>query len=89
MFFFPTIEDGFPAVLSQALAAGLPALTTPNGSGPDVVQEGVNGWIVPARDTDAMMQRLDWCDSHRTELAACAEAAVSGHASRALPGWLA
>ena len=82
VFFFPTIEDGFPAVLSQALAGGLPALTTPNGSGPDVVQEGVNGWIVSARDAEAMMQRLDWCDAHRSELAACADAAAASAHSR-------
>jgi glycosyltransferase involved in cell wall biosynthesis len=82
VFLFPTIEDGFPAVLSQALAAGLPALTTPNGSGPDVVQEGVNGWIVPARDADAMRQRLDWCDAHRNELATCADAAAAFAHSR-------
>src|SRR5205823_1665888 len=32
IFVFPTIEDGFPAVLAQALAAGLPVLATPNSS---------------------------------------------------------
>lgn len=82
VFFFPTIEDGFPAVLSQALAAGLPVITTPNGSGPDVVQEGVNGWCVPARDVAAMSARLDWLHTHRSEAWDCAKAAAASCASR-------
>lgn len=28
VFFFPTLEDGFPVVLAQALSGGLPLLTT-------------------------------------------------------------
>lgn len=69
LFLFPTIEDGFPAVMAQAAAAGLPILTTPNGAGRDLVTEGITGWIVPIRSPDALLARLRWCDEHRPELA--------------------
>jgi glycosyltransferase involved in cell wall biosynthesis len=82
VFFFPTIEDGFPAVLSQAIASGLPTITTPNGSGPDVVKDGTTGWIVPARDAEAMIQRLEWAHDHRQELSTFAAAAASSAQSR-------
>jgi glycosyltransferase involved in cell wall biosynthesis len=70
IFVFPTIEDGFPAVLSQALASGLPVLTTTNCSGPDIVQEGETGWILPIRSPAAFVDRLHWCNAHRDTVAA-------------------
>ena len=69
LFILPTIEDGFQMVLAQASAAGLPILTTPNGAGEDLVGEGKNGWLLPIRAPDAFVERLQWCDQHRKELA--------------------
>lgn len=72
LFLLPTIEDGFPFVLAQAQAAGLPVLTTPNGAGLDLVTESETGWVLPARDAGAFCERLNWCDAHRPQLAAMA-----------------
>lgn len=69
VFLLPTIEDGFAVVLCQALAAGLPLLTTPNCAGPELVHEGETGWVVPIRAPDALAERLLWLDAHRAELA--------------------
>jgi glycosyltransferase involved in cell wall biosynthesis len=69
VFLFPTIQDGFALVLAQAAAAALPILTTTNCSGPDLLREGESGWIVPIRKPEALVERLLWCDGHRSELA--------------------
>lgn len=69
IFLFPTIEDGFPAVVAQAQAAGLAVITTPNGSGPDIIRSGETGWIVPIRDPDAITKLLRFCDAQRADLA--------------------
>ena len=69
LFILPTIEDGFPMVLAQAHAAGLPILTTPNGVGHDLVDDGKTGWVLPIRNPEAFIEKLQWCDSHRKELA--------------------
>jgi len=69
LFVFPTIEDGYPVVLAQARAAGLPILATTNSSAPDIVHENENGWILPIRNPAAFIERLEWCDAHRNELA--------------------
>ena len=69
LFILPTIEDGYPMVLAQASAAGLPILTTPNGAGQDLVKDGVTGWVFPARETEAFVEKLRWCTEHRKELA--------------------
>ena len=69
VFLFPTLQDGFAVVLAQAQASGLPILTTPNCSGPDLVREGETGWIIPVRDAEAFVDRLRWCDENRPALA--------------------
>jgi glycosyltransferase involved in cell wall biosynthesis len=70
LFIFPTIQDGFAVVLSQANASALPILTTTNCSGPDMIREAKTGWVLPIRSPEAFVERLRWCDSHREELAA-------------------
>ena len=69
VFVFPTIEDGFAMVLAQAHANGLPILATANCAAPDFIQEGKTGWILPIRSAAASVEKLNWCDQHRAELA--------------------
>ena len=69
VFLFPTIEDGFAAVLMQAQGSGLPLIASANSGAPDIVEEGRNGWLISAGDTEAFIQRLRWCDGNRPELA--------------------
>jgi len=82
VFMLPTIEDGFQAVLAQAAAAGLPILTTPNGAGTDLVRQGRNGWVLPARCPEAFLEQLRWADNHRDELAALARVGYAEYQPR-------
>ena len=82
IFVFPTIEDGFPAVLAQALAAGLPVLATPNSSAPDIVKHGQTGWILPIRSAAKFAKQLEWCDAHRSELQCMVQNVYSGFVPR-------
>ena len=72
VFVFPTIEDGFAVVLAQAAANGLPILATTNCAAPDMVRDGLNGWVLPIRSPEAFIERLRWCDANRAALAAMA-----------------
>lgn len=74
IFLFPTIEDGFAVVVAQAQASGLPIVTTPNGSGLDLITPGVNGWIVPIRSPQAIVDTLLACDRDRALLRRVTEA---------------
>jgi glycosyltransferase involved in cell wall biosynthesis len=42
----------------EAMASGLPVIATANGPA-DVVRHGVDGFIIPARDPDAIAQSLE------------------------------
>ncbi|MCS7286209.1 MAG: glycosyltransferase family 4 protein [Anaerolineae bacterium] len=57
IFVFPTVEEGSALVTYEALACGLPVVTTPNAG--SVVQEGVEGFIVPIRDVEALAERME------------------------------
>ena len=56
VFFLPSICEGSATVIYEALMSGLPVITTPNAG--SIVTDGVNGFIVPIRDTNEMRDRL-------------------------------
>jgi glycosyltransferase involved in cell wall biosynthesis len=58
VFVFPTLADGMPLVVIEAMASGLPVIVTPNGPG-DIVRDGIDGFIVPLRDVDAIVEKLE------------------------------
>jgi glycosyltransferase involved in cell wall biosynthesis len=77
---FPTLCDGFGLVASEALAHGLPVLTTPNAGASQLIREGRNGFLVPPHDPDALAVRMQWCMDHPAQLEEMREAArTSAH----------
>lgn len=57
-FILPTVFEGFGLVIVEAMAAGLPTITTANGIGPELIEEGKNGYIVPIRDIPAIVNAI-------------------------------
>jgi glycosyltransferase involved in cell wall biosynthesis len=51
-------SEGTPVTIIEALAAGRAVVATDVGGVPDVVDDGVTGYLVPPGDTDAMADRL-------------------------------
>lgn len=58
VFCLPSYSEGLPVVLMEALAAGLPAITTPVAGIPELVQDGVTGLLVPPGDRGALVDAL-------------------------------
>lgn len=57
VFFLPSLCEGSATATYEALTAGRPVVCTPNcGS---VIRDGVEGSVVPVRDVNTMMDRLD------------------------------
>jgi len=50
----PSVFEGFGLVILEAMAAGLPVITTPNTMGPELIVNDENGYIVPIRDIDSI-----------------------------------
>lgn len=59
LFVFPPIaKEGQPLVLLEAMAAGLPIITTDQGAIRETVVDGENGFIVPAGDAEAIAEKI-------------------------------
>jgi glycosyltransferase involved in cell wall biosynthesis len=56
VFFLPSVCEGSATVTYEALTCGLPVITTPNAG--SMVRNGIDGFVVPVRDTAAMAARL-------------------------------
>ena len=54
----PSVEDGFGMVMAQAMACGCPVVASQNTGAEDLFTDAVEGYIVSARDAEALQQRL-------------------------------
>ncbi len=74
VFVLPSLCEGSATVCYEAMGAGLPVVTTPNAG--SVVRDGVEGFIVPIRDAEAIADRLDRLATEAGLLEAMSEAAL-------------
>jgi len=73
VFALPSIVEGSAKTTYEAMAAGLPVVTTLNAG--SVVRDGIDGFIVPIRDQDALKRRLLFLYENRHAARAMGEAA--------------
>jgi colanic acid/amylovoran biosynthesis glycosyltransferase len=53
-------QEGIPVVLMEALAMGIPVVTTQHSGIPELVKDGESGYLVPERDVEALAQKLEF-----------------------------
>ena len=78
----PTLCDGFGLVVSEALAHGLPVVTTTNAGAADLIQHGRTGFVIAPADLQDLESTLSWCADHPAELFA-----MRRHALEAAARW--
>ena len=57
-------QDAPINVLKEAMAMGLPVISTYHGGIPELVEEGVSGFLVPERDADTLAEKLGYLLDH-------------------------
>ena len=59
VFVFPSYREGFPNVVMQAGAMELPCLVTDINGCNEIIEEGVNGCIIPSQDQQALYEAME------------------------------
>lgn len=75
VFVLPSLTEGLPISLLEAMAAGRPIVATRVGGVPHVLSDGQYGRLVPAGDTDMLAAALGQLVAHPEEAAALGAAA--------------
>ena len=76
-------RDGIPNVLLEAMACGLPVVTTPVSGIPELIEDGRNGLLIPEDDTEALAAAVQRLHADR-ELRAPAGVRRTSHRPRAV-----
>ena len=58
VFVLPSICEGFAQVILEAMATGLPIISTKHTSAQDLIENGVDGFVIPIRSSDAICEKL-------------------------------
>ena len=58
IYVLPSIEEGLAMVQAEALACGLPVICSTNTGGEDIIRDGVEGFVIPIRDVEALKEKI-------------------------------
>lgn len=84
-FVLPSLEEGLAMVQGEALACGCPVIATSHTGAEDLFTDGVEGFIVPIRSSQAITHRLNELASDRNKQKAMSAAAIGR--VRSVKGW--
>lgn len=85
IFVLPSYREGFPNVVLEASAMGLPCIVSDVNGATDAIQDGINGLIVAKRDTETLykaMRKLVDNKNQRESMASVARNIVSERFNR-------
>lgn len=72
---FPSIEEGFGMVVTEAMASGIPVIVSENVGAKDVINDREEGFIVPIRDARAIKEAILYLYEDRNKREQMAEKA--------------
>jgi len=58
LFVLPSISEGCPNVLMEALACGVPSIATRTGAVEDLIENGISGLVIPWGDSNALAEAI-------------------------------
>jgi starch synthase len=81
----PSVEEGLSLVQAQAMACRCPVIASTNTGAADLFTNGIEGFITPIRDANAIAERLQWLADDPVLQDRMAEAALQR--TRMIGGW--
>jgi glycosyltransferase involved in cell wall biosynthesis len=68
-----SLREGFPNAILEAMGAGVPVVATAVGGVPELIQDGITGYLVQPGDAEALAQRITFALQDRTGRRSIAE----------------
>jgi colanic acid/amylovoran biosynthesis glycosyltransferase len=59
VFVHPSISEGMPTVIAEAMSCGVPVVVTDVGGAREMVRDGIDGFVVPPRDPEALAGAIE------------------------------
>lgn len=56
---FPSLFEGFGLVITEAMSQGTPVITTERTAGPDLIEDGRNGWLIEAGSVESLKNAIE------------------------------
>lgn len=89
LFVHPSLDDAFPTVLLEAMAAGLPVVASRVGGIPEIVTPGATGELVPPGDPERLAATISRLLADRALLAEMSQNASAGADRFSTRAWVA
>ena len=67
VFVLPSYREGFGQVLVEACSLGVPCITTDITGCNEIIQDGINGKVIPPRDENALYKMMKWFYDYRDD----------------------
>ena len=64
VYVLPSYREGTPRTVLEAMAMGRPIITTDTQGCRETVGEGINGFLVPVKDINAIVEKMVWFIEH-------------------------
>ena len=68
VFILSSLWEGSSLSLLEAMASGMPVIASKYSCAPEVVEEGVEGFVIEPRDIESMKSNIKWFISHRDSI---------------------
>ncbi len=67
VFVHPGLDDAMPVSIVEALMCGVPCIASTVGATPELVRGGIEGYLIPPADSNAILQAMEKCAAWSTE----------------------
>lgn len=85
VFILPTFEDGFAVVILEAMATGCVVITTSAAGAAEIIENGVDGFVLQAGDVSALAEKIQWLQANPVARSQMGLAAAQK--AKSLAGW--
>ena len=67
IFVLPSLKEGFSWIILEAMAAELPIVASKTGALPEMIKDGINGFLVEPKNSQALAEKITWLLTHFQE----------------------